>query len=297
MKVIIRLYGGLGNQLFQYAAGLNYAKLNNAKLLLDIDSGFIFDKKYKRRFNLGYFNINYNIDKSSIILKLMRIFFFKKICHKLLKSKFIFSKDSNYFKCEKIDKKYNRIYLDGHFINKDVINNTLDVLKENIVINKSYNLQINSSIINYDDVIAIHIRWFGNDLLFVEKDIGKYYYKNSILYFINKFKKVSFHFYTDDINKTSLFIKNLNLEIDHSIMSNGNTSDEVAAIELVDLIQYKYKIIGVSTFSWWAAALTKHDDSIIICPPNFPESNKHWSLKYLKLNNWKIGSISNYENV
>ena len=55
--VIARIYGGIGNQLFIYAMAKKIAKLNNAELMLDINSGFINDK-YKRNLMLNYFNIN-----------------------------------------------------------------------------------------------------------------------------------------------------------------------------------------------------------------------------------------------
>lgn len=44
--------GGLGNQMFQYAAGRALAVRNNAELYVDANSGFARDKVYQRRFML-----------------------------------------------------------------------------------------------------------------------------------------------------------------------------------------------------------------------------------------------------
>lgn len=49
--------GGLGNQLFQYAAGRRLAHYNNAELRLDHVSGFVGDW-YKSEYALGRFNID-----------------------------------------------------------------------------------------------------------------------------------------------------------------------------------------------------------------------------------------------
>ena len=51
--VIVQLMGGLGNQMFQYAAGRALAIRNNAELYVDGTSGFARDKVYKRTFELG----------------------------------------------------------------------------------------------------------------------------------------------------------------------------------------------------------------------------------------------------
>ena len=47
-KIYVTLFGGLGNQLFQYACAVNLARSINAKLIVDDISGFIFDGKFKR---------------------------------------------------------------------------------------------------------------------------------------------------------------------------------------------------------------------------------------------------------
>src|SRR5688572_30609882 len=55
-RVIVRIAGGLGNQLFQYAAARRLAIRNNVPLTLDHISGFPRDF-YKRNFLLDKFNI------------------------------------------------------------------------------------------------------------------------------------------------------------------------------------------------------------------------------------------------
>ncbi|MBD3213041.1 MAG: hypothetical protein GF311_10575, partial [Candidatus Lokiarchaeota archaeon] len=56
-KVVVRLKGGLGNQMFQYAAAYAFAAENNLQLALDTFSGFCRDKIYKRTYSLDGFNI------------------------------------------------------------------------------------------------------------------------------------------------------------------------------------------------------------------------------------------------
>ncbi len=55
--LVAHLNGGLGNQMFQYAAGRALAEANGASLYLDARSGFARDKVYKRTFELAPFPI------------------------------------------------------------------------------------------------------------------------------------------------------------------------------------------------------------------------------------------------
>ena len=57
MAVIIRLNGGLGNQLFQYAAGRAVSIRTGMHLKLDVVSGFKYDFDYRRKYLLDNYNI------------------------------------------------------------------------------------------------------------------------------------------------------------------------------------------------------------------------------------------------
>lgn len=61
MALIAQLSGGLGNQLFQYAAGRALALRTGMTLKLDVSSGFRHDTIYKRRYLLDRYNINAGI--------------------------------------------------------------------------------------------------------------------------------------------------------------------------------------------------------------------------------------------
>ncbi|MCD4742989.1 MAG: hypothetical protein K8R67_10995, partial [Desulfobacteraceae bacterium] len=56
-KIIPRILGGLGNQLFCYAAARRLALMNNAELVIDAVSGFVRDCNYQRYYQLDHFSI------------------------------------------------------------------------------------------------------------------------------------------------------------------------------------------------------------------------------------------------
>lgn len=52
-RVVVRLMGGLGNQLFCYAAARRLALVNHAELVLDDVSGFAYDAVFSITTNLA----------------------------------------------------------------------------------------------------------------------------------------------------------------------------------------------------------------------------------------------------
>ena len=61
VSLCVQLSGGLGNQMFQYAAARSLALNSGAECLLDPISGFIRDKQYRRRFELARLPIKLNM--------------------------------------------------------------------------------------------------------------------------------------------------------------------------------------------------------------------------------------------
>lgn len=51
-KFYVELNGGLGNQMFQYAAGRAFAIRTNSELILDSWTGFFLDRQYQREYEL-----------------------------------------------------------------------------------------------------------------------------------------------------------------------------------------------------------------------------------------------------
>jgi len=60
-KLVARIFGGLGNQLFCYATARRLSLINNLTLKLDINSGFQYDFYYQRKYLLSHFNIKADI--------------------------------------------------------------------------------------------------------------------------------------------------------------------------------------------------------------------------------------------
>ena len=83
--IIVKLQGGLGNQLFQYAAARSLSIYKKTSLGLDI-SGFDNGPGSitKRHYELDSFNIPVSIVTESELIKRKQFSFFDKIFNKLL---------------------------------------------------------------------------------------------------------------------------------------------------------------------------------------------------------------------
>lgn len=64
--IVVKLFGGLGNQLFQYAFGKKISLKTRQKLYLEIEYGFKNDP-YQRNYNLFPFKIEENTLKNDLI--------------------------------------------------------------------------------------------------------------------------------------------------------------------------------------------------------------------------------------
>lgn len=81
-KLIVNLSGGIGNQFFQYSCARSLSIKFNLDLHLDRLSGFINDKQYKRKYELGNYTVNSRYANINDIILYMLI---NKYCRKSLK--------------------------------------------------------------------------------------------------------------------------------------------------------------------------------------------------------------------
>ncbi|MBK8637475.1 MAG: hypothetical protein IPN92_04035 [Chromatiaceae bacterium] len=57
LKIIVRIKGGIGNQLFCYAAARRLSLVSQVELILDDVTGFVRDHRYRRAYALDHFAI------------------------------------------------------------------------------------------------------------------------------------------------------------------------------------------------------------------------------------------------
>ena len=289
--VIIRLTGGIGNQLFMYFAAYRLAKRLKVNIIVDDITGFAKDKKYERRFSLNElgFSLNTFSDHKILILPLIILRIVLKIINKMLPARRkIFLKDKgnglteldNFSLCAPIK----LCFLEGYWQYKELYEDAktseislLFNLKEN-----SYYCYIYKEIISNISV-SLHIRYFekSDNVKLKVKDMLQYY-ENAIKYIKKKVKNPKFFIFSDmptlAVNIT--FLKNLNC----LIINNKELPSDT--IEFFLMTKCSHHITANSTFSWWGATLSNHG---IVCSPkkNIISGAGKWDSKLLIPEIWK----------
>jgi len=269
--IIVKLIGGLGNQLFQYALGRNLALKNDTELKLDI-SGFEIYKLHN--YGLHHFNIIENIAKQEDIqcFKPTRrqIFFYTmdKISKRFLplyKRKYIvepdFSFNSNIFKITK------NAYLEGYWQSEKYFADISEIIRKEISVkNEPDELNRNTlAQINITNSVSLHIR--RGDYISNKKTMETHgvpsmdYYVQAQTFMEEKVKDPHIFVFSDDIEWTKDHFKS-DLPL-HFIDHNGVKKN----YEDMRLMSFcKHHIIANSSFSWWGAWLSNNPQKIVITP-------------------------------
>jgi len=265
--IIVRIIGGLGNQMFQYAIAKAMAKKNNDIFKFDIT---FYPKQTLRKYELNFFNIEENIATEEEVIKFRgKEDFLFKVKRKLGIS---FRRPKEYYK-EKVitvfDKelwnKKGNLFIDGFWQNEDYFKDirseilTDFSLKNNI----SYNAQKHLINIKNSQSVSLHIRrgdYVENTHTnTVHGTCSLNYYKESSKYIYKNIENPSFYIFSDDIN----WCKD-NFDFLKDKVFVDDTEDQFDDLELMRCC--KHNIIANSTFSWWGAWLNENRDKIVICP-------------------------------
>ena len=265
--VISRLIGGLGNQMFQYAAGRALANINNCELKLDV-SDF---KNYKihNGYELSLFNIKAEIASDSEILTLagaqsrLTRFFFKKFG---LKKKTHFIEKNFAFDIELL-KPRRFVYIDGYWQSYQYFESIESQLRSELTPKtclSGLNLEISKQIAKCNSV-SLHIRR-GDYVNNLEANkthgfIGLEYYNRAISFINEQVLYPHFFVFSDDIAWAK---ENLGLIANVNFIAHNQGRSSFEDMRLMSLC--KYNIIANSSFSWWGAWLNAAPGKIVIAP-------------------------------
>jgi hypothetical protein len=266
-KIIPRLFGGLGNQLFIYACARRLAIKTNSELVIDNISGFKYDKVYKRNYQLHNFNISARFaTKLELFYPFSRI---RRFIIKLLNKKKLFNKkryiqQEVYFEKRILDLKPKRtIYLEGYWQSENYFKDIENIIREDLLFIKptdDLNLYYSELIKNSEISISVHYRFF--DTIDNVNNLNNVYYNKAFSYFSKLFPNATYFIFSDKkLTNINTLINERNI-----IYINHNKSDDSAYKDLWLMSLCKNFIISNSTFSWWGAWLSTYNDKIIIGP-------------------------------
>lgn len=237
--IILNLKGGLGNQIFQYAAALKYALIREKSLF--IYTGNLTAYKTKRNFSLSVF-IDKNPQKVSLIKSNKKIFMDRYFLLLLKKINLFIITEKNYFvKQFPFINIIDDYFLDAQFIDEDV----LSMLRQSL--ENEYSKTIASKFPNYlsNDLLGIHLR--GTDRIGEQPNFDY----EAILKSTSTYSVSTIVCFTDDILYAKEQLKNLDKSVVY--LTDLNLSD-IEEFYLISKI--KNFVVSNSTFSVFARRLS-----------------------------------------
>lgn len=282
-KVILRVKGGIGNQLFMYAAAKSFAIKNNCELVVDHNSGFEKDFVFNRRYHLNNFSITartaFKNEQYNINRKLLR-FIQREFSLKIFKS--LYPDELDLLLCKKDNKDY---FLEGYWQSENYFIDVSEAIRSEFKFNcilYGKNKNYLDYIKNTENSVAVHIRFNDNGIT-SEPNLSDYY-KKGIEYFNENFLKPEFFIFSNNI----IFAKQLiGSQPGKYIYIEGNDTEASSIFDLVLMSSCNNFIIANSTFSWWGAWLSMNEFKKILYPDiNRFSNDSFWRQKDLIPKNW-----------
>lgn len=274
MKKTVILYGGLGNQLFQYAFYLflmkNYKehnfKLENAFYKVrEMHTGQTIEK---------IMQIHKSELMSTGILSYIRIviLFLAMKLGLVVKDSDLLYEHENFTRYLRRRDKHTVAYF-GYWQSYRLVNEVRNELLNHLIMDPNVDNEL-MTMIQSTTSISIHIRrgdYYSDEFKAKYSEICNVeYYLKAIDFFENKFANPCYFVFSDDIEwvkNNMLFLQRHNA---HYVSKNFADTNY---IELFYMSKCKHNIIANSSFSWWGAYLNTNPHKTVISPKKWVNDN------------------------
>jgi hypothetical protein len=297
-KLVVRLKGGLGNQLFCYAAARRLALVNDAELVLDTVTGFKYDRLYRRSYALGAFQIPARFATASEQMEPLgrfRRLIVRKLSEQkpLAKRRYIqqvgvdFDPDILLLRLQD-----GTTYFDAFGQSEKYFYDARALLKEELIIQRPtdfYSLSLEKKI-KESISVALHFRWFESENHPSSSNIQISYYKKAVEYINKNISNPLFFVFSDQPEKSERLLAEALGDFPRVVV-NHKKDNNSSILDFWLMRQCKNFVIGNSTYAWWAAWLAELDNpaSFIIAPARYinPMGNiTAWGFPYLLPDRW-----------
>lgn len=266
--IIVKLNGGLGNQLFQYALGRHLAELHQTKLVLD---NSFFQSNKERTYELSNFNIKELFVPRSELRKVPVIT--NKAKQRLLNGfrkvfspyRLIVEKQFNYDPQILISP--DNSCLEGCWQTEKYFKAITPIIYQEFTIKnklKDFTIELANQI-SQTLSISLHIRrgdYVTNSVTNQYHGVCSLeYYRQAVNLITEKHCNPHFYIFSDDPDWVA---ENIRLEYPTVYVTHNGIERAYEDLYLMSLC--KHNIVANSSFSWWGAWLNQNIDKMVIAP-------------------------------
>lgn len=284
--IIVRLAGGLGNQMFQYAAARRLASVHRTELKLDLSS-LRRDSRSDtpREYELRHFNITADIATPAEIARILgsssgsigsalarlgrRVGLTKPNPHRFKEKLFHFDRAL-------LDAPDNT-HLDGYWQSEKYFRDIEEVIRGELTVRsplEGENHRLAQKIMGTTSV-SVHVRrgdYLSNPAIRrIHPVCGPEYYRTCIDLLQKKVPDPHFYLFSDEPDWAE---SNLELRLPTTIIRHNGPRKSHEDLRLMSLC--RHHIIANSSFSWWGAWLNNRREKTVLAPGkwfNDPEIN------------------------
>lgn len=263
--IYVRLMGGLGNQMFQYA----FASALSKRVGIDffLDTFFLENSKpaigfTKRDFELDVFNIKGEISRIDVSSR-FRKFFLKRIRNFDFYTEREFSYNYDVSRIKPLKK---TLYT-GYFQSEKYFSDFAERLREELVFLKYPNIEtqkMEDKIANDERAVSLHFR--RGDYV-TNKKVQSFHGVCDLDYYrraVDLVHEIDPHLYifSDDLKWVR---ENFNTGFKTTYVDINNKPQDSYG-DMLLMSKARHNIIANSSFSWWGAWLNNNPDKIVVAP-------------------------------
>lgn len=266
--IAIKLWGGLGNQLFQYSFGRSLSTKSGDELFfyqigedradrpvlltdLNVSIRFLGATDLAKFYRYSHNQLLYRMERR--VLKT-----FPNINKSILVEPNLSYIDPGKFK---------EHLFDGYWQSYKYFDSIKELLQKELRLKENIKLPVElSNEINQSNSVSIHIRrgdYLSGKSRSIYYHLNESYYINSILAISKFVEDPVFFIFSDD---TKWVKENYNFQGNRNIRYVEHSLSPASCIDFSLMRKCKHNIIANSTFSWWAAWLNSNIDKTVFAP-------------------------------
>jgi hypothetical protein len=266
--IIVRLCGGLGNQLFQYAAGRSLSTVHQTELVLDLSwYQNTPASNTPRQYELARYSIQARVANASEV-RLCRLYS-SRILRRLQLLHWPWSRhqETNFEFDSRFPDLKDNTYLDGYWQSFKYFESVADTIRSELMPLPAPSAldQAIGDKVRATESVSVHVRrgdYVTQKAAAIVHGVCPLDYYDAAMQIIERrISSPHFYVFSDDSEwaRTNLTFPGPAVFVDHN---NGSTAFQDMRL----MSQCRHHVIANSSFSWWGAWLNPRKDKLVIAP-------------------------------